>query len=253
NPDIKAQRSVQVVAATEYNFKLWRRPFKFTAEVYYKYLDNLISYNVENVKIVYSALNDAKGYATGIDLKWSGEFIEGLESWIALSLMKTSENIVNDSYYNSNNEEVKPGYLPRPTDQPFAVNLFFQDHFPGIPSFRIHLNFVFASGLPYSYPNGQRTYINNHGREVALRTSMYKRVDVGFSYMFLEQTRDRMKHKNKALRTIKNMGLFFEVFNLLGTSNVSSYKWFSIVGGRQTAVPDYLTGRLFNLKFLIEI
>jgi hypothetical protein len=125
NQNIKAQRSWQAVVASEYSFLLWRRPFKFTAEIYYKYLDRMISYTVDNVKITYSGINDSKGYATGIDLKWSGEFIEGLESWITFSLMKTAENITNDYYYDKDDQWVELGYTPRPTDQRFAVNLFF--------------------------------------------------------------------------------------------------------------------------------
>ena len=254
NPNIKAQRSWQAVAASEYSFRLWNRPFKFTTEVYYKYLDRMISYTVDNVKITYSGLNDSKGYATGIDMKWSGEFLEGLESWISLSLMKTEENIDND-HYIKDNEWVELGYIPRPTDQRFAINIFFQDHLPGVPQLRLHLNFIFSSGLPYNAPNMQkyRLFYFENGKEKIRRTTWYRRVDVGFSYMFLEQNRDRMKHKSNFLRTIKNMSIYFEVFNLFNTKNVSSYSWFGVVDGGYRAIPNYLTSRLFNLKFTIDI
>lgn len=245
NTNIKSQRSFQIVASSDYNFQLWRRPFKFTTEVYYKYLDNLIPYSVDNMKIVYSAENQAVGYATGIDVKLSGEFIEGLESWISMSLMKTAEDLKDDDTRLSDGTIEHHGYIPRPTDQRFAVNLFFQDNIPFYPQMRVHLNFVFASGLPYGAPNVERY-------KQTLRMPWYRRVDVGFAYMFLEQGRDRMKHKTKFARAIKNAGIFLEVFNLLGTNNVSSYMWVSDLNNTRFSVPNYLTSRLINLKFMIE-
>ena len=245
NPDIQSQRSVHVVAGTEYNFQLWHRPFKFTAEAYYKYMDRLISYKLDNVRIVYSGYNDAVGYATGLDMKLSGEFIRGLESWLSVSLMKTEEDILDDSYVDENGNVVEPGYIPRPTDQRCSFNLFFQDHIPGYPQFRVHLNFVFSSGLPYGAPNAEayqriRSY------------TWYRRVDMGFSFMFLEQSRDRMRNKSKFVRSIKNAGVYIEVFNLLDTYNISSYFWVSDISNQQFPVPNYLTGRLINVKFSVE-
>lgn len=245
NPDIRSQRSFQVVAGTEYNFLIWRRPFKFTAEAFYKYMDRLISYTVDNVRIMYSGENDAVGYATGLDMKISGEFVRGLESWFSVSLMKTAEDILDDYYYDKDGNKIEPGYLPRPTDQRVAFNLFFQDHIPGYPQFRVHLNFVFASGLPYGPPNSPAY------RRV-LRDTWYRRVDMGFSFMFLEQSRDRMRDKTKFARSIKNAGIYIEVFNLIGTSNVSSHFWVSDIYNQQFAVPNYLTGRLVNVKFSVE-
>lgn len=245
NDSIRSQRSFQVIAGAEYNFKIWRRPFKFTAEAYYKYMDRLISYNVDNVRIIYSGENDAIGYATGIDLKVSGEFIRGLESWFSISLMKTAEDIIGDQYETEDGQIVYPGYIPRPTDQRVAFNLFFQDHIPGFPQFRVHINLVFASGTPYGAPDSeayQRIY----------RTSWYRRVDMGFSFMFLEQSRDRMRNKSKFIRSIKNAGIYVEVFNLLGINNVSSYFWITDIGNVQRPVPNYLTGRLVNVKFAVE-
>lgn len=245
NDSIRSQRSVHIVAGTEYNFMMWRRPFKFTAEAYYKYMDRLISYTLDNVRIIYSGENDAVGYATGLDMKISGEFIKGLESWFAVSLMKTSEDLLNDFYIDEDGNRIEPGYIPRPTDQRVAFNLFFQDHIPGFPQFRVHLNFVFASGLVYGAPNAQayqrlRSY------------SWYRRVDLGFSFMFLEQSRDRMRNKSPFLRSIKNAGIYVEVFNLLGINNVSSYLWVSDIYNQNYPVPNYLTGRLINVKFAVE-
>jgi len=245
NPDIQSQRSAQVVAGGEYRFKMWRRPFKFTAEVYYKYLDRLISYNVDNVQIIYNGKNNAKGYATGIDLRLSGEFVRGLESWFSVSLMKTMEDVIGDYTIDAEGNQVEVGYIPRPTDQQVAFNLFFQDHIPSFPQFRVHLNFVFASGLPYGPPKSEPA-------KRVFRTPWYRRVDLGLSFMLLEQSRDRMKHKSAFLRSIKNAGIYVEVFNLLGTYNVSSYMWVTDIYNIQRAVPTYLTGRLINVKLMVE-
>lgn len=245
NDDINSQFSTQVIASCDYSFKMWKRPFKFSSEVYYKYMDNLISYNVDNLRIVYSGVNDAKGYATGIDLKLSGEFIDGMESWISLSLMKTAEDLYDDYYYDKEGSIVYPGYIPKPTDQRFAVNIFFQDHIPGFKPVRVHLNFVFASGLPYGAPNTERY-------QQTLRMTWYRRVDLGVSYIFLEPNRDRYIHKSKFVRAIKTAGIYLEVFNLLGISNVSSYTWVADLNNVLYAVPDYLTPRLINLKFAVE-
>ncbi len=242
NPDIRSQRSFQVVLGSEYNFNLWRRPFKFTAEAYYKYLDRLISYNVDNVRITYSGENDAVGYATGLDLKVSGEFIRGLESWLSVSLLKTEENI---TYTDADGETTQTGYIPRPTDQHFAFNLFFQDHIPGFPQFRAHLNFVFATGLPYGPDDGD-TFLRLRDH------TWYRRIDLGFSFMILEQSRDRMRNKSRFVRSIKNAGVYIEVFNLLGINNISSYSWFSDIDNNRYPVPNYLTGRLLNVKFSVE-
>ena len=140
---------------------------------------------------------------------------------------------------------MEPGFIPRPTDQRFAVNIFFQDHIPFFTPLRVHLNFVFSSGLPYGAPNAQRY-------QQTLRMPWYRRVDIGFSYMFLEANRDRMKHKSGFLRSIKSAGLFLEVFNILGINNVSSYMWITDINNTMTAVPNYLTPRLINLKLAVE-
>ena len=245
NPDIRSQRSAQVVASSEYRFNLWHRPFKFTAEAYYKYLDRLITYNVNNVQIIYSGYNNAKGYATGVDLRISGEFVRGLESWFSVSLMKTMEDVYGDYRTDANGNRQEVGYIRRPTDQRVQFNLFFQDHIPGFPQFRVHLNFIFGSGLPYGPPNS----------EPAMRvfsSPWYRRVDLGLSFMILEQSRDRMKHKSAFVRSIKNAGFYVEVFNLLGIYNVSSYMWVKDIYNIQRPVPTFLTGRLINVKFLVE-
>jgi len=245
NPNIKSQFSYQVIIASEYNFKMWNRPFKFSMEGYYKYLDNLISYYIDNIQIIYSGENDAKGFATGLDARISGELLEGLESWFSISLMGTMDKS-KDPYQNSAGEWIKPTYKRRPTDQRFAFNLFFQDHIPGFRQLRVSLNFVYSTGLPHWLPNVVRT------KENTLLPHEYFRTDVGFSYIFLEQSRDRFKHKSKFIRAIKNAGIYFEVFNVLGTDNISSYMWIKDIENHFWSIPNYLTPRLLNLKFAVE-
>ncbi len=241
--ETKSQESYQIILASEYNFLMWRRPFKFTGEVYFKWLNNLISYTTNNMQITYSGINDAVGYATGLDLKLSGEFIKGLESWISLSLMKTKEKIIRDA---EGNKITDSKFVRRPTDQIFNINIFFQDHFPTLPQFRVHLNFVFGSGLPYWMPGTFHTDKNY------MEGPWYRRVDIGFSYMFFEQSRDRMRNKSKFARAINNFGIYVEVFNLLNTANVSSYDWIKNSDNSYSRVPNYLTSRLINVKLAID-
>ncbi len=245
NENIKSQFSYQALLSADYDFVIWNRPFVFTTEAYYKYLDNLISYQIDNVRIIYSGENDSKGYATGIDMRLSGEFIKGLESWIALSIMKTAQDFYGDFTTDSLGNQTEIGYVPRPSDQRFGINLFFQDHIPGYPNLRVHLNFVFSSGLPFVAPNAGSI-------EEYFRTPWYKRVDLGFSYIFLQNKRDRLQDRWKFLNNFNNAAIYLEVFNLFDISNVSSYSWIPDLAGNIYAIPNYLTTRLINLKFAIE-
>jgi hypothetical protein len=244
NPDIKSQFSYQVILASEYNFKIWNRPFKLTMEAYYKYLDRLISYYVDNLQLVYSGKNDSKGFASGFDARFSGELLEGLESWFGISVMGTMDKL--NPFTNDEGVLVISSYKRRPTDQRFAFNLFFQDHIPGFRPLRIHLNFVYSTGLPFWNAQFERT------QKSTLKMADYFRVDIGFSYIFFDQNRDRLKNKSKFTQAIKNAGIYFEVFNLLGTNNVSSYIWIKDINNNNWAVPNALTPRLINLKFAIE-
>jgi hypothetical protein len=245
NPNIKSQFSYQVILASEYNFRVLNRPFKLSMEGYYKYLDNLISYYLDNIQIVYSGENDAKGFATGFDARLSGELVEGLESWLSISFLKTMDKY-KAPLIEINEEWVPPTYKRRPTDQLFTFNLFFQDHIPNLRQVRVNLNFVYSTGFPFWNPQFVRTK-DNMGKP-----HNYFRVDIGFSYIFFEQSRDRYKNKNKFARAIKNAGVYFEVFNLLGTNNISSYMWIKTTNNQSFAIPNYLTPRLINLKFAIE-
>ena len=262
NTNIKAQTSIHFVLTSDYNFRSWKRPFKFVAEAYYKYLDNLIPYEVDNVKITYSAKNNAKGYATGIDMKVNGEFVKGLESWASLSFMQTQEDIKDDyyyEYYNSSGEKIipgyttnsvkadsvrfNPGYLPRPTDQRVSFGLFFQDKMPKYPDLKMHLNLLFGTGVPFGPPGSQRY-------QQVLRMPSYRRVDIGFSYQALKETRT-IKPKSVG-RFLRSVWISFEVFNLLGTNNTVSYIWVEDVTNRQYAVPNYLTQRQLNLRMIVK-
>ena len=245
NPKIKSQFSYQAILASDYSFKLWNRPFKLSMEGYYKYLDNLISYYIDNIQIVYSGVNDAKGFATGIDARLSGELIEGLESWLAISFMGTMDKY-KEPFINNQGELEEPTYKRRPTDQRFVFNLFFQDHIPGLRQLRVSLNFIYSTGPPFWNPDWVRT------KENTLSMNDYFRVDIGFSYIFFEQSRDRYQNKNKFIRSIKNAGVYFEVFNLFANFNVSSYMWIKDVKNQHWAVPNFLTPRLLNLKFAVE-
>lgn len=262
NYDIKAQTSIHFVLTSDYNFKAWKRPFKFIGEVYYKHLDNLIPYEIDNVRIRYSAKNNARGYARGIDLKVNGEFVKGLESWASMSVMETREDLKDDFYYDYfNSDGVKieqgitfnnvpvdsvryePGYIPRPTDQRVNFGLFFQDKMPAIPDLKMHLNLLFGTGVTFGPPGAQRY-------QQTLRTPPYRRVDIGFSYQAL---RDDRTVKTKSVgRYVKSLWLSLEVFNLLGTNNTVSYIWVEDVTNRQYAIPNYLTQRQLNLRTILK-
>jgi hypothetical protein len=210
NENIKSQRSIQFLAAMDYRFRMLNRPFKFSAEAYYKALSNLIPYNVQNLKITYYGENVGSGYATGIDLKLYGEFVPGTDSWLTLSLMSARQKLGDQ-------------WIPMPTDQRWAVNLHFTDYFPGTDRWRMTLRLAFADGLPFGAPH--------RGLEVQqFRAPAYKRADIGMSFRAIKDGRG-----------IKNLWLGVDCLNLFGISNVNSYYWVSDVNNRQWAVPNYLT------------
>jgi len=244
NPSVKSQKSIHFVLGNDYQFLAWERPFKLTTEVYYKILDDLIPYKIDNVHIDYSAQNMANGYAVGLDMKINGEFVKGIESWASLSLMQTKEDIEGDFYYNDEGERVEPGYYPRPTDQLFNFSLFFQDYLPMNPSYKMNLSLHYGSRLPFSSPNTERY-------DQVFRMKPYKRVDIGFSKVLISESKEF--NKGNILNVFKDMWLSFEVFNLLDINNTISYMWIKTVGNQsgqasQYAVPNYLTSRRFNLK-----
>ena len=221
NEKIKSQRSIQLIGAMDYRFKMLNRPFKFSAEAYYKALSNLIPYNVQNLKITYYGENLSKGYTTGIDLKLYGEFVPGTDSWLTFSLMSTRQKIGET-------------WVPMPTDQRWAINLHFTDYFPGTERWKMTLRLAFADGLPFGAPH--------RGLEhQQFRAPAYKRADIGMSYRAIKDGRG-----------IKNLWLGIDCLNLFGISNVGSYYWVTDVSNHQWAVPNYLTGRQINGKVTVD-
>ena len=230
--DTKAQRSYQIVAGTDLVFTAWDRPFRVTSEAYYKYMNRLIPYQIDNVRIRYLPEQEAVGYATGIDMKVNGEFVSGVQSWVSLSLMQTKENIIGDGH----------GFIPRPTDQLVNFSMFFQDYLPGNPTYRMQLSAFYGSRLPTGPPNSERY-------QDVFRMPAYRRIDLGFSKVLISSATPVNRN---LLRHINDMIISLEVFNLLNINNTISYFWVSSIYGDQFAVPNYLTGRRFNLKFTVK-
>lgn len=227
NRKAKSQRSIHFITGFDYRFKMNNRPFKFTAEAYYKALGNLVPYSVNNVKVVYYGDNMCSGHAAGLDLKLFGEFVPGTDSWVSLSLMNTSMKLNGKS-------------IPLPTDQRYAVNLFFTDYFPGTTRWKMSLKLALADGLPFSAPH--RELESN-----VFRAPAYKRADVGLNYRIIDNS-DRHKKRNP----IRNLWVGAECLNLFGINNVNSYYWITDVTGQQYAVPNYLTGRQINVKLSVD-
>lgn len=263
NTALKAQSSTHLVAGTDLNFKAWGRPFKFTAEAYYKFLNNLVPYDVDNVRLRYYAKNMAKGYATGLDFKVNGEFVKGVESWASLSVMRTAENLDGDyytDYYNDEGERIILGYtsntvavdtvstgrgfMPRPTDQLITFGLFFQDYLPRNPTYKMHLNLLFGTGMPYSPPGDARA-------RNAQRMPPFRRVDIGFSKQIIGES-GKSHSQIPMLKYIRNIWISAEVLNLLQVKNTISYMWIKDVNNRQYGVPNYLTPRQLNIKLSVE-
>ena len=227
NKNIKSQRSVQFIAAMDYRFRMNQRPFKFTAEAYYKALSNLIPYNVQNVKITYVGENLCSGYAAGLDLKLYGEFVPGTDSWISFSLMRTQQKMNGQ-------------WISMPTDQRYALNLHFTDYFPGTDRWKMTLRLAYADGLPFGAPHRGLEGQN-------FRAPAYKRADIGMSYLAFDSEKAFKKS------VFKKVWLGADCLNLFGISNVNSYYWVTDVTNRQWAVPNYLTGRQLNAKIIVDL
>lgn len=228
NSKAKSQRSIHFIAGYDYRFKMNKRQFKFTAEAYYKLLGNLVPYSVNNVKVVYYGNNVSSGHAVGIDMKLYGEFVPGTDSWISLSFMNTSMKLNGVS-------------IPLPTDQRYAINMFFTDYFPGTERWKMSLKLAYADGLPFSAPH-QELESNS------FRAPAYKRADIGLSYRLFNNA-DSSKKRN----LLHNAWLGVECLNLFGINNINSFYWITDVTGQQYAVPNYLTGRQINFKLSVEL
>jgi len=262
NYNTKAQQSIHFILGSDYRFQAWNRPFIFTTEVYYKYLDNIIPYQVDNVRVRYYADQTARGYAAGIDFKLYGEFVKGVDSWFSLSFLKTEEDIYGDYYYDyydaegvkigtgdemdpeaAENVKVDPGFIPRPSDRRVNFSIFFQDYIPKVPFIKMHLRLLYGTGLPFGPPDSPRY-------KQTLRMPDYRRVDIGFSYQFIHEG-TKFAPKNP-FKYFKNMAISLEVFNLLQTYNTISYIWIKDANNREYAIPNYLTPRLLNIKLTAD-
>ncbi len=232
NYNSKAQRSFQLVGGTDLLFTAWDRPFRFTSEAYYKHMNRLIPYQVDNVRIRYLAEEEATGYAAGVDFKINGEFVSGLQSWASLSFLQTEEDIKGDGH----------GMIPRPTDQWMNFSMFFQDYLPGNPTYKMQLSGFYGARLPTGPPNGERY-------QDVFRMPPYRRIDLGFSKVFISSAN---RSNSPFFRHITDMWLSLEVFNILNINNTISYFWVSSIYGDQYAVPNYLTSRKFNLKLTLK-
>jgi hypothetical protein len=260
--DVKAQQSIHYVLGFDEQFKMWNRPFKAGVEVYYKGMNQMNPYNLDDTHIQYFANNDGKGYITGLDFKLNGEFIKGTESWLNIGILQARQQIANTSYYtytNSDGQQIipgytfnskpvdsvkhVPGYIPLPTDQLVTFSLFFQDELPRFPDAKMHLSLLYGSPLPFGPPNAPKY-------QDVLRMPSYRRVDIGFSYQLIKEQKPLAK--SNPFHYIKSAFLGLEVFNLLGTDNTISYLWIKDITGRQYAVPNYLTNRQLSLRLILK-
>lgn len=231
NEKIKSQQSIHIVGAFDYKFRLVNRPFRFSAEAYYKLMDNLIPYNVQNMKVVYYGENIATGYAFGLDLKLYGEFVPGTDSWLTFSVMSAQQKINGVT-------------VPMPTDQRWGINFHFTDYFPGTERWKMTLKLAFADGLPFGAPHRGIEYQQ-------FRAPAYKRADIGLSYLLLGNPEGHQKAQGSKFK-IQRIWLGLDGLNIFGISNVNSYYWVTDVTNKQYAVPNYLTGRQINGKVIIE-
>ena len=234
NDSLRAQRSWQLVMGTDYYFRAWGRPFKFTAEAYGKYMDRLESYTAENVRVRYSGNIDSKGYTIGLDLKLMGELVPGADSWISFSTMRSRMRFVDDQY--------DLGWIPTPQEQRYNLTIYFQDYVPRFPQYKIHLKCIWSEGMPFGYPYEERLRYLGHMND-------YRRVDIGATRTFSAST-DKWMKKSKH---VESWSVQLDVFNLIDWKNENSYYWVTAADGLQWASPNYLTGRMINVKVDVMI
>jgi hypothetical protein len=260
NTALLAQRSWQLVAGMDYQFKAWSRPFRLSTEAYYKHMTRVVPYDIDNVRIRYYGENNAKAYATGIEMRLTGEFVKDAESWLSIGIMRTRENIDNDYYYDYYNQDgevitgstedqvvadsaqVDVGWLRRPSDRLFTMGLFFQDYLSTNKNFKVHINLLFGSNMPYNIPNSVK-YRN------ALIIEPYIRADIGFSVLLMDSER-ASRRSHSPFRDFENIWLSLEVFNLLDRRNTISYLLIKDFSNTVYTVPNRLTPRLLNIKLL---
>ena len=251
NRDLQAQKSAHFVAGLTYDFYVGKRrptPFRFIVEAYYKSLWDLVSYDIDNVRIRYSGENDATGYVAGVDLRLNGEFVPGAESWFNLSFLRARENLTAVQHLRREVGELEGQAVddvPRPTDQFMNLAIFFQDHLPKNENFQMQLNLTVGTGLPYGILDNNRVYRNTY------RFSPYHRVDIGFSYLLWDDAR-RAVRPNGFWRFTERSWISLEVFNLMQVQNAASNTWIKTVFNQQYAVPNYLTSRRINLRLRLD-
>ena len=227
-PDVKAQKSTHIILGNDYSFKMWERPFKLTTEAYYKKLDDVNPYTIENVRIRYRARNNATAYAYGLDMRLNGEFVPGTESWFSFGYLKTEENIDNR------------GYISRPTDQRLKFAALFQDYVPNLPKLKMYLNLVYNTGLPGGSPSYADPY------EYQNRLPDYRRADVGFQYVIVD---DKDDYQSGWRKPFKYLSLGIEIYNIFDNQNSITNTWVrDVYSKRQYAIPNYLTPRVFNVR-----
>ena len=237
NDRLRAQRSWQLVLGTDYYFRAWGRPFKFTAEAYGKLIDRMESYTVDNVRVRYSGINDSEGYTIGLDLKLMGELVPGADSWISFSTMRSRMRFVDNATQHPTTLH-NTDWIPTPQEQRYNLTMYFQDYVPRFPQYKIHLKFIWSEGLPFGYPRREDMRYLGH-------MSDYRRIDIGATRTFSAAT-DKWMKKSKH---VDSWSIQLDIFNLIGWKNVNSYYWVTAANGMQWASPNYLTGRMINLKF----
>jgi len=251
NTDLRAQKSAHVVGGLTWDFFLGKNPKKFRliSEIYYKHLWDLVSYEIDNVRIRYSGENDATGYVAGIDFRLNGQFVPGEESWINLSFLTARERL-NDVQHRRRERGEEDGVpvnsVPRPTDRRVSLAIYFQDHLPQNPNFKLKLNMIVGTGLPFGFPENNIVYRNTY------RLRPYYRVDIGFAVALFESSFLK-KHPKHFLRFSRGTWLSFEVFNLLGVQNQSGNTWIKTIFEQQYAIPNNLTSRRFNLRLRMDL
>ncbi|MAZ29227.1 MAG: TonB-dependent receptor [Cytophagaceae bacterium] len=235
NPEVKAQKSYHLVLGHDWSFKLWDRPFTLVSEAYYKKMTDVNPYTLENVRIRYRAKNNAEAYAYGLDLRLNGEFVPGTESWVSLGLLQTQENID------------ERGYIPRPTDQRMKIGVLFQDYIPQIPSMRLYLNMVYQTGLPGGSPSYADPYFYQQ------RLPFYFRADAGFNYVLVDRD-ENITPKLNWLDAFDEFAIGIEIFNVFDRLNTITNTFVRDASTQsQYAIPNYLTGRVFNIRLSAKL
>lgn len=260
NTDLKAQKSWQTVAGAEYNFSAWARPSRFTVEAYYKAMREVDVYDIDNVRIRYAGNNNAKAYTTGIEFRLFSELVKDAESWLSIGLMRSREKIDDFHYYRYKNAagefitaqtedqvvtdslRFDQGWMRRPTDRLLTFGLFLQDYLTTNKNFKVHLNMIYGTDMPYNIPGSVR-YRN------ALVIEPYIRMDIGFSALLLNSEKEK-RRRHHPFRNFDNIWASFEVFNLLDRDNTISYLFIKDFSNTVYTLPNRLTPRLLNLKIL---